>query len=186
MQGEILRYFRDFSWTVRPPRELQERAIRIDREREQLTNDLGRNPTARELAAHVGWTPEELLDATEAAHARSSDSFDRPTATQEGDAATLGERLGDDDPGFEAAEASAILDRLMSTLPEREQTRAAPALPRGPHPDRDRATHRLLTDARVPHPAHRPRPTRPDHAERAGAPDHDAGYEEPSAQAAVA
>jgi RNA polymerase sigma-B factor len=121
MQGEILRYFRDFTWTVRPPRDLQERAIRIEREREQLTNDLGRNPTARELAAQVGCTPEQLLDASEAAHARSSDSFDRPARTQEGDAATLGERLGDEDPGFEAAEASATLDRLLNTLSERDQ-----------------------------------------------------------------
>ena len=121
MQGEILRYFRDFTWTVRPPRELQERAIRIERERDQLTSDLGRNPTARELAAHVGCTLEELLDASEAAHARSSDSFDRPVATQEDDAATLGERLGDEDPGFEAAEASATLDRLLTTLSERDQ-----------------------------------------------------------------
>jgi RNA polymerase sigma-B factor len=121
MRGEILRYFRDFTWTVRPPRELQERAIRIEREREQLTNDLGRTPTARELAAHVGCTPEELLDASEAAHARSSDSFDRPTTTQDGDAATLGERLGDEDPDFEAAETSATLDRLLNTLSERDQ-----------------------------------------------------------------
>src|SRR4051794_6780810 len=30
MQGEIRRYFRDFTWTVRPPRELQERAISIE------------------------------------------------------------------------------------------------------------------------------------------------------------
>jgi RNA polymerase sigma-B factor len=121
MEGEILRYFRDFTWTVRPPRELQERAIRIEPEREQLTNDLGRSPTARELAAQVGCTPEELLDASEAAHARSSDSFARPVTTQEGDAATLGERLGDEDPGFEAAEASATLDRLLNTLSERDQ-----------------------------------------------------------------
>jgi RNA polymerase sigma-B factor len=121
MRGEILRYFRDFTWTVRPPRELQERAIRIEREREQLTNDLGRTPTARELAAHVGCTPEELLDAAEAAHARSSDSFDRPTSTQTGDTATLGERLGHDDPGFEAAETSATLDRLLNQLSERDQ-----------------------------------------------------------------
>jgi RNA polymerase sigma-B factor len=121
IQGEILRYFRDFTWTVRPPRELQERTIRIEREREQLTNDLGRNPTAGELAAQVGCTPEELLDASEAAHARSSDSFARPVTTQEGDAATLGERLGDEDSGFEAAEASATLDRLLNTLSERDQ-----------------------------------------------------------------
>ncbi len=121
VQGEILRYFRDFTWAVRPPRELQERAIRIEREREHLTNDLGRNPTARELAAQVGCTIEELLHASEAAHARSSDSLDRPATTQEGDATTLGERLGDEDPGFEAAEASATVDGLLNTLSEREQ-----------------------------------------------------------------
>jgi RNA polymerase sigma-B factor len=121
MRGEIMRYLRDFTWTVRPPRELQQRAIRIEREREQLTNGLGRNPTARELAAQVGCTLEELLDASEAAHARSSDSFDRAVTTQEGEAATLGERLGQEDPGFEAAESSATLDRLLNTLSEREQ-----------------------------------------------------------------
>jgi RNA polymerase sigma-B factor len=121
MQGEILRYFRDFTWTVRPPRQLQERAIRIEREREQLTNQLGRNPTPRELAAQVGCTPEELLDASEAAHARSGDSFDRRATTRDGDVATLGERMGDEDPGFEAAEASATVDRLLNTLSERDQ-----------------------------------------------------------------
>ena len=98
MQGEIRRYFRDFTWTVRPPRELQERAIRIERERERFTNDLGRNPTARELAAQVGCTLEELLDASEAAQARGSDSFDRRVTTDEGDGATLGEHLGNEDP----------------------------------------------------------------------------------------
>jgi RNA polymerase sigma-B factor len=121
MQGEIRRYFRDFTWTVRPPRDLQERAIRIEREREQLTTDLGRSPTTRELAAQVGCTAEELLDASEAAHARASDSFDRPATTQEGDAATLAERLGAEDPGFEAAESSATLDRLLNTLSERDR-----------------------------------------------------------------
>ena len=121
MRGEIMRYLRDFTWTVRPPRELQQRAIGIEREREQLTNGLGRNPTARELAAQVGCTLEELLDASEAAHARSSVSFDRPATTDDGDSATLGERLGGEDPSFEAAESSATLDRLLNTLSEREQ-----------------------------------------------------------------
>jgi RNA polymerase sigma-B factor len=121
IQGEIRRYFRDFTWTVRPPRALQERAIRIERDREQLTNDLGRNPTARELAAQVGCTLEELIDASEAIQARAGDSLDRPAPTQEGDAATLGERLGGDDPGFDAAETSATLDRLLDTLSERDR-----------------------------------------------------------------
>ena len=60
IQGEIRRYFRDFTWTVRPPRGLQERVIRIERERDQLTRDLGRSPTAAELAQRLStpspWT----------------------------------------------------------------------------------------------------------------------------------
>ena len=121
IQGEIQRYFRDFTWMVRPTRETQERAIRVEREREQLTTDLGRNPTARELAAQVGCTLEDLLEASEAAQARASDSFDRPVQTPEGDVTTLGERLGDEDPGFEAALISATVDGLLDTLPERDQ-----------------------------------------------------------------
>jgi RNA polymerase sigma-B factor len=186
IQGEIRRYFRDFTWTVRPPRELQERAIRIEREREQLTNDLGRNPTARELAAQVGCTLEELLDASEAAYARASDSFDRPAPTHEGDAATLGERLGDEDPGYEAAEASATLDRLLNTLSGRDQlvlrlrfredlTQAEIARRIGcsqMHVSRiQRAALAQLVQNATPTP---------------NEPEHDTGYEEPWAQASFA
>jgi RNA polymerase sigma-B factor len=120
IQGEIRRYFRDFTWTIRPPRDLQERAVRIEREREQLTSELGRSPTAGELAQRLGCTIEDILDAAEAAQARGSDSLDRPVAADVDDGATLGERLGAEDPGFAAAEATATLDSLLATLSERD------------------------------------------------------------------
>ena len=120
MEGEIRRYFRDFTWSVRPPRELQERAVRIERVREQLSSELGRSPTARELAARIGCTIEEVMDASEAARARGSDSLDRPVAADEADGGSLGERLGFEDPGFAAAEATVTVDGLLATLSERE------------------------------------------------------------------
>ena len=120
IQGEIRRYFRDFTWTVRPPRDLQERAVRIERERERLTSELGRGPTAAELAHRLGCTIEDILDAAEAAQARGSDSFDRPLGDDGEDAATLAERLGGEDPGFAAAEDSATVDGLLATLSERD------------------------------------------------------------------
>jgi RNA polymerase sigma-B factor len=121
IQGEIRRHFRDFTWMVRPGRAMQERAIRIERERDRLTNDLGRNPTAKELAAQIGCTLEELLEATEAAQARGADSTDRPVQTHDGDAGTLAERLGGEDPGIEAVMAAVTVDRLLNTLTDREQ-----------------------------------------------------------------
>jgi RNA polymerase sigma-B factor len=116
MEGEIRRYFRDFTWMVRPPRDLQERAVRVDREREALTSDLGRAPTARELADRIDCSVEDIIDATEAAQARGSDSFDRTLGADEDAGDTLGDRLGGDDPCFAAAEATVTLDRLRDAL----------------------------------------------------------------------
>ncbi len=119
IEGEIRRYFRDLTWMVRPPRDLQERALRIERERDQFTTNCGRNPTAAELAQELGCTIEDIVEATEAAQARGSDSLDRPLIA-DGDADTLGERLGSEDPGFAAAETAATLERLLAILPERD------------------------------------------------------------------
>jgi len=121
MQGEIRRYLRDFSWMVRPPRELQERAVRVERERELLTGELGRSPTATELAERVGCTVEELLDATQAAQAQTSDSLQRPVHTDEEGADVLGARLGTEDPAFAHAEASATVDHLLDALPPHDR-----------------------------------------------------------------
>src|SRR3954453_9479511 len=120
MEGEIRRYFRDFTWSVRPPRELQERAVRIERERERLATQLGRSPTARQLAARIGCTLDDVVDALEAAQARGSDSLDRPVASDDADGGSLGDRLGVEDSGFAAAEATVTVDGLLATLSERE------------------------------------------------------------------
>ena len=42
MEGEIRRYFRDYTWSVRVPRDLQERAVRLERDRDALSAELGR------------------------------------------------------------------------------------------------------------------------------------------------
>ena len=52
IRGEIFRHFREFTWTVRPPRELQERALQIERVTAILSADLGRAPSAGEIARY--------------------------------------------------------------------------------------------------------------------------------------
>jgi RNA polymerase sigma-B factor len=85
-----------------------------------LTTELGHSPTARELAARIGCTIEDVLDASEAARARGSDSLDRPVASDETGDGALGDQIGIEDPGFAAAEATVTLDRLLDTLSERD------------------------------------------------------------------
>src|SRR3954465_3016347 len=50
MVGELQRYFRDHTWAVRPPRDLQERVLRLERAMDRLSGACGRTPTASELA----------------------------------------------------------------------------------------------------------------------------------------
>ncbi len=121
IDGELKRYLRDFTWAVRPPRGLQERAQRMAHERDRLTGDLGRSPTPAELGERMGCTVEEVVEASVAAQARATESFDTRAVEQSGGSLTLAEQMGAEDRGFAAAEASATAEDLLSVLSERER-----------------------------------------------------------------
>jgi RNA polymerase sigma-B factor len=118
--GEIKRYFRDSGWTIRVPRTIQERRIKVNRAIPLLTGKLGRSPTPAEIAEHVECTSEEVLEALEAAGAYEPLSLDTaPGGDEEDDG--WGESLGEEDPAFENVEYSASLAPAMKALPERER-----------------------------------------------------------------
>ena len=51
--GEIRRYFRDWGWAVKVPRRLQELSLAANKAIDQLTQQLNRPPTVRELAKEM-------------------------------------------------------------------------------------------------------------------------------------
>ena len=119
--GELKRHFRDRGWSVRVPRDLQEMAVRVDRVTEELSRDLGRAPTPAEIAAHIGATTEQVLEAREAAAAYRAVSLDRPRDEEDDDATGIADSVGAEDPGFSLAEDAATVQRLMRVLTERER-----------------------------------------------------------------
>jgi len=121
MVGEVQRYFRDHTWGVRPPRELQERAQRVMNANRQLGAELGRPPTAGELAARLQLSLEQVVDALQACEARDITSLDRPRTVADDSEGTFGDTMGGEDPGFELAEHAATAERLMDVLDERER-----------------------------------------------------------------
>jgi RNA polymerase sigma-B factor len=121
IQGEIRRYFRDHRWAVRVPRDLQERAVRIERDRDHLTEQLGRNPTVAEIADWNGCEVEDVVDAMAAASARVWESLERPRSSEDEEGQTLADRIGGEDDGYNAAEARATLAPLLAKLSERER-----------------------------------------------------------------
>jgi RNA polymerase sigma-B factor len=119
--GEIKRYFRDRTWAVRVPRDLQELTLKVDRAVGKLSEDLRRQPSVAEIAKAVGSEEEEVLEALQAGGAYRAVSFDAPRTGGEEDVSTLGDSVGVDEHGFDRAEERATLQQLMSTVTPRER-----------------------------------------------------------------
>ncbi len=117
--GEIKRHFRDHSWIVRPPRELTERWLKVQRVTEQLTTRLGRSPTPGELADALDTNAEAVLEALQTVSARRPDRLDAPVDPENPESGQLA--LGREDPGYGIAEASATLAPLLARLKPRER-----------------------------------------------------------------
>jgi RNA polymerase sigma-B factor len=120
--GEIKRHFRDRTWSIRPPRDLQEQTLRVERARDELGPRLGRAPTVDDIATHLGIEPEDVLEAMAASRGYRAASLDspRPGGDEDGDE-TVGDTVGTDDAEYERAEERATLDRLMRSLTARER-----------------------------------------------------------------
>jgi RNA polymerase sigma-B factor len=120
IRGEVKRYFRDCSWTVRIPRRLQELQGSIASVRPRLLQDLQRDPTLAELAEELGADVAEVEAAIAADGCYSVLSLDRPV---DGEAtASLADTIADDeDSSFERTEAVAVLEPVLSELAPRER-----------------------------------------------------------------
>jgi RNA polymerase sigma-B factor len=117
--GELKRHFRDRGWSVRMPRELQERGAKVSRTVDQLANRLGRSPSVTEVADRLGLDIEEALEAMEAAQAYSAISLDADDGSEDG--LPLTDTLGREDPGFELVEYGAAIGDALEQMSERER-----------------------------------------------------------------
>jgi RNA polymerase sigma-B factor len=118
--GEIKRYFRDKGWMVRVPRRLQEVRSAMGPATADLNQQLGRSPTVAELAARIGATDDEVVEALESGNAYSPASIEAQTDPASG--WSLADTLGFDDAGIEQIEYRESLKPLLASLGERERT----------------------------------------------------------------
>jgi RNA polymerase sigma-B factor len=120
--GELRRYFRDCCWDVHVPRGAQERALKLEEAQYRLTGDLGRSPTAQELAQYLELDVEQVLDAMQAAHAYGVVSLDSPRTSSGGEeGGTVGDSLGEIDERYVLVEDGATIAGALKHLPERER-----------------------------------------------------------------
>jgi RNA polymerase sigma-B factor len=118
IEGEIKRHFRDTAWSVRVPRSTKELHLSVRRAGDELTHTLGRPPTTREIASHLEIDTDDVIAALSASAAFTPASLDRPTDDDRGADRDATLAIGDD---LDAADDRLLVERLISTLPAREQ-----------------------------------------------------------------
>ena len=116
--GEIKRHFRDRGWAVRVPRRLQEMRLTLARATADLTQSLGRSPTVRELAEHLGVPEDDVLEGLESAQAYATASLD---AGADDEGASIADTMGVEDAALDGVEYRESLRPLLAQLPDRER-----------------------------------------------------------------
>jgi RNA polymerase sigma-B factor len=105
--GEIKRFFRDTSWSVRVPRRLQELRLDLAKAGDELAQQLDRAPTVGELAERLKISKDEVVEGMAASNAYSEGA--------------LADRIGYEDHGLEGIEYVESLKPLIAELPSRDR-----------------------------------------------------------------
>ena len=149
IMGEVRRHFRDNSWSVKVPRRLKELHLRLGAATADLSQRLGRAPTASELAAELDMDRDEVVEGLVAGSSYNTLSIDSGGSGNE-DVPAIADTLG---------------DRRHRPRPDREPGSVAPVarcatgagayrtgaqVLRVADADADRRAGRHLTDARLP------------------------------------
>lgn len=119
VRGEIRRYFRDYGWTVRPPRSIQDLQGRMTQTIARLSSELGREPIDTEVREALDVDDEHYRAARAAFGSFQPLSLDQPVAPF----STLshGDALPAEDVDQPSCEARVIIDRALRSLPRQER-----------------------------------------------------------------
>ncbi|WP_273732720.1 RNA polymerase sigma factor SigF [Mycolicibacterium septicum] len=121
IMGEVRRHFRDNSWSVKVPRRLKELHLRLGAATAELSQRLGRAPTASELAVELEMDREEVIEGLVAGSSYNTLSIDSGGGGDE-EAPAIVDTLGDMDEGLDQIDNRETLRPLLAQLPERERT----------------------------------------------------------------
>ena len=120
IMGEVRRHFRDNSWAVKVPRRMKELHLQLGTATAEMSQRLGRAPTASELAAELELDRDEVVEALIAGSGYSTLSMD--TGGGADDSPPLTETLGAEAANLDRIENHEALRPLLNALPERERT----------------------------------------------------------------
>jgi RNA polymerase sigma-B factor len=117
--GEVRRYFRDATWSIRVPRRLKELHASVATASARLGQRLGRSPRPSELAAELGVSLKDVYEGLQVGYAYNSESLDLGSG-EDGASSSLENRLGVLDHDLSVVDDRETLYPALSRLPERD------------------------------------------------------------------
>jgi RNA polymerase sigma-B factor len=121
IMGELRRHFRDATWKVHLPRNVQDRALQVAGAHDRLQQSSGVEPTTNVIATDLGLGPGDVAEAQNALRANHPQSLDATRATDDGQRQPLGELLGEVDPEFERVDSRLRWRHALPRLQPRER-----------------------------------------------------------------
>jgi RNA polymerase primary sigma factor len=114
IRQSILRGITNSARTIRVPQYVVSKLMSLDAVEQYLTQQLGRDPTAADLAAELNWSRREVLDVLAAV--RQPISLDKPVGENQN--ATLGDLVPDEhaESPFDKAELALLRKRVRQAL----------------------------------------------------------------------
>ena len=116
--GEIKRFLRD-DGMIKVSRSIKELGLKVKCAREEMTYELGREPTIEEIAGSVGVSREEVAASMEAG--AEVESLYRPVGGSDDNQLCLMDRLEEENNEHEALINRMVLKELLSSLEEGER-----------------------------------------------------------------
>ncbi len=120
IKGEIRRYFRDLTWSMRVPRRLQELSTKARATQQRLTQHLHRSPTYAEVATELGVSEEQVIEAMEVGRQYELVSIEDGANHSEDGAAYI-DRAGENDPALHEFLNRQETAEYLERLPTRER-----------------------------------------------------------------
>lgn len=120
VMGELRRHFRDATWALKVPRRIKDLHVDLGKAVDFLSGERGRPPTPAELAEHLGISVEDVLEALEAGGAYRAGTLTTPSDDDDNRRESIA--LRDEDKVLAGADDRLLVQKLLSSLPERERT----------------------------------------------------------------
>lgn len=115
--GEIKKHFRDKGWALKVPRRMKELASAITRAKTQLTNDLGRNPTVKEIAEFLEEPEDQVFRALESSFAYNALSLNQVFEEDDENSNPMFEKYAsEEEEGYEEADNNEVIENVLEKL----------------------------------------------------------------------